>query len=731
MSAIVRWRFHRIPSRARLCALALTYPVLPVSAALHAQGSASDSSPVPPVAAIIPHLDTVAGVEWNDPYFWLRDDRRRRPEVLGHLRAENGYTEAVMRPTRSLRDTLYREMVGHLKETDLSVPELDGGYYYYSRTEKGKQYPIFCRRRGSLSAREEVLLDENELGRGLAYSRVGLREVSPDGTLLAYTQDTTGSEWYSLRVKDLRTGRVLPDVIDSVSYGLEWAADSRTLFFTRDNPAHRTDRIFRWVLGDSSETLVVSEPDSLYFFGLSKTKDRVYLLAESNSFTTGEVRYLPADRPMDQWRTLLPRREGIEYTAEHHGEDFLVRINDSAANFRVMRVPTAAAADRSRWTVLVPGSDSALIEEMDVFERHLVLYRRGDGRQQIRVIPFDGKAPHDVDFAEEVHAYEQNRNPEFRSRTLRFTYSSPRTPPTVFDYDLVARTRVVRKVTEVPNFDPRRYATARLWAPAPDGTRVPISLLFRPPLRKGDPRPMLLYSYGSYGSSTDPGFDPNALSLVDRGFIYGLAHIRGGQEMGRKWYDDGKMLRKKNTFTDFVAVAEWLEREGYTARDRLAIRGGSAGGLLMGAVTNLRPDLFRVVVADVPFVDLINTMRDPTLEFATQEWQQWGNPNLAKYFAYMRSYSPYDNVEAKPYPAILATAGLNDPRVNYWEPAKWVAKLRTLKTDSNPILLRINMGAGHGGRSGRYEDLEDEAFRYAFVLRQIRTADPRHPELHP
>ena len=503
-------------------------------------------------------------------------------------------------------------MVGHIKETDLSVPELFGGYYYYTRTEKGKQYPIFCRKRGSLSARETMLLDENALGRRHAYSRVALRQVSPDRNLLAYTHDTTGSEWYTVRVKDLRTGRLLPDVIDSVSYGLEWSADNRTLFFTRDNAAHRTDRIFRRVLGDSAETLVVSEPDSLFFLGLSKTKDRAYLLAESASFTTGEVRYLPSDRPTDEWRTLVPRREGIEYSAEHHGDDFLILTNDGAVNFKVMRVPTAAA-DPTRGTELVPGSDSVLIDGMDVFEHHLVLYRRGGARQQIRVIAFDGNAAHDVEFPELVHAYDRARNPEFKSKVLRFTYSSPRTPPTVYDYDLVARTRVVRKVTEVPGFDPKAYATELVWAPAPDGTPVPVSLFYRTPLGKHRPRPMLLNGYGSYGFSYDPKFDARALSLVDRGYIVGIAHVRGGQEMGRPWYDQGKMLRKRNTFTDFIAAAEWLQRQGYTAPDRLAIRGGSAGGLLMGAVTNMRPDLFRVVVADVPFVDVINTMRDPGL----------------------------------------------------------------------------------------------------------------------
>ncbi len=707
--------FQRHRLTARTLGTALLLPALFPVGRLDAQGPAKAGTPAPPVAAIAPRLDTVAGVEWPDPYAWLRDDTRRRPEILAHLKAENAYTDAMTRHTKELRERLFREMVGHLKETDLSVPELIDGYHYYSRTVKGRQYPIFCRRKGSLSAPEEVLLDENAIARGHRYSRVTNRKVSPDGQLLAYGQDTTGAERYTVFFKDLRTGQLLPDRIDSVFYGLEWAADNRTLFFSRANAAFRQDRVFRRTLGDTEEALVVSEPDSLYFLNLSKTKDRAYLLASSSSFTTGEVRYLPAAQPRADWRVLLPRREGVEYSAEHHGDDFLVLTNDGAVNFRVMRVPTATA-DRAHWSELVPSSDSALIDGMDVFRHHLVLYRRGDARQQIRVLPFDGGPAHNVDFPEVVHAYEAGENPEFDSSTLRFTYSSPRTPPTVYDYDLVTRERTVRKVTEVPNFDPADYATERVWAPAADGARVPASLLFRRSLRRDAPHPMLLFGYGSYGASYDPEFDARVLPLVDRGYIVAIAHVRGGQEMGRPWYDQGKMLRKKNTFTDFIAVADYLVREGWTASDRLAIRGGSAGGLLMGAVTNLRPDLFRVVIADVPFVDLINTMRDPTLSFTTQEWQQWGNPSVPEHFAYMRSYSPYDNVARKAYPAILATGGLNDPRVNYWEPAKWVARLRAAKTDTNPLLLKIEMGSGHGGVSGRYDSLREEAFRYAFLL---------------
>jgi oligopeptidase B len=389
----------------------------------------AQQDPSPPVAKVVEHVDTVAGVEWRDPYAWLRDNKRQRPEVLSHLRAENAYTEAMTLHTAALQERLYREMVGHIKETDLSVPQLDDGYYYYTRTVKGQEYPIFCRKRGSLSASEHVLLDENALARGHGYSRVGVRKVSPDGNLLAYTQDTTGSEWYTIYVKDLRTGTLLPDKVDSVSYGLEWAADGKTLFFTRDNHAHRPDRIFRRVLGQAADTLVVSEPDSLFFLALSKTKDRAYLLASSGSFTTGEVRYLPTDRPAAEWRVLLPRREGIEYSAEHHGDDFLVLTNDHAVNFKVMRVPTGSP-DPSRWTDLVAPSDSVLISGMDVFQHHLVLYLRGDARQQIRVLPFDGGTSYDVDFPEVVHAYQRSDNPEFHSRAVRFTYSSPLTPPT-------------------------------------------------------------------------------------------------------------------------------------------------------------------------------------------------------------------------------------------------------------------------------------------------------------
>jgi oligopeptidase B len=698
---------------AAILAFAISTP-----AAAQAQGSA------PPVARQVPKVDTLHGEVRVDPYFWLRDDTRSAPEVIGYLEAENRYTDSSMRHTEVLQRTLYREMVGRIKETDLSVPEYVDGAWYYTRTVKGQQYPIFCRRRGSLEAPEQVLLDENALAGRRPYSRVGLRQVSPDGNILAYTWDTTGGEWYTLVLKDLRTGRLLPDRVDSVNYEVEWAADNRTLFYGRDDAAHRAFRVYRHELGESgADTVVFEDLDPLFNVDLSKSKDRSYLFINSESFTSSDTRYLPAGRPRAEWQVLLPRVPDVVYSVEHHGADFLIRTNDGAINFKLVRAPVADPS-RDNWTEIVPARDSVLLEDLDVFRGHAALYERGNAVSRIRVLEFRSGTTYEVDFPEEISTFERGTNPEYDTGVVRFTYSSPITPPSVYDFDMKRKTRVLKKRTEVPRYQPARYATERTWAVAGDGTRVPVSLLYRKPLTRDGSRPMLLYAYGSYGASTDPWFNSSIFSLVDRGFVYAIAHIRGGQEMGRAWYDDGKMLRKKNTFTDFTAAAEHLIQGGYTARDRLAIRGGSAGGLLMGAVTNMRPDLFRAVVADVPFVDVINTMLDASIPLTTQEWQQWGNPSREPDYSYMKSYSPYDNVAARTYPAILVTAGLNDPRVGYWEPAKWVAKLRATKTDSNTLLLKTNMGAGHGGSSGRYDYLKEVAFRYAFVLDQVKLVLP-------
>jgi oligopeptidase B len=709
-------RLVRLVSRRLSLALAL----LTLAAPLNAQTQEAS----PPVARANPKVDTLHGEVREDPYFWLRDDRRSAPEVISYLQAENRYAETEMRHTGALQKRLYDEMVGRIKETDLSVPEFVDGFWYYTRTVKGQQYPIFCRRRGNLKAPEQVLLDENALAGTRPYSRVGLRQVSPDGNILAYTWDTTGGEWYTLRLKDLRSGRLLPDRIDSVNYEVEWAADNRTLFYGRDDAAHRAYRVHRHELGSQTPDPVVFEDlDPLFNVDLSKSKDRAYLFINAESFTSSDTRYLAADRPTGQWRVLRPRAPDVVYSVEHRGTHFLIRTNDGAINFKLVRAPVADPS-RQNWIDVVPARDSVLLEDLDVFRNYAALYERGNAVRRIRVLDFASGRSYEVDFPEQISTFQRADNPEYDTDLVRFTYTSPVTPLSVYDFDMKRRTRTLKKLTEVPNYRANRYATERTWAVAPDGARVPVSLLYRKPLVKDGSRPMLLYAYGSYGFSTDPAFNSNIFSLVDRGFVFAIAHIRGGQEMGRGWYDDGKMLRKKNTFTDFVAAAEHLVRSGYTASDRLAIRGGSAGGLLMGAVTNMRPDLFRAVVADVPFVDVINTMLDASIPLTTQEWQQWGNPAQEAHYSYMKSYSPYDNVAAKGYPAILVTAGLNDPRVGYWEPAKWVAKLRATKTDKNTLLLKTNMGAGHGGSSGRYDYLKEMAFRYAFVLDQIQIAHP-------
>jgi oligopeptidase B len=677
-----------------------------------------------PVARIVPKVDTLHGEARTDSYFWLRDDRRSSPDVLAYLEEENRYTEAAMRHTESLQRKLYQEMVARIKETDQSVPELMNGAWYYDRTVKGKQYPIFSRRPGNLKAREQVLLDENQLAGKRAYSRVGVRAVSPDGTLLAYTWDTTGGEWYTLYFKDLRTGHLLPDRVDSVNYELEWAADNRTLFYGRSDAAHRPYRVYRHRLDSpAADALVFEDLDPLFNVEIGKSKDEQYLFVNAESFTSSETRFLAANQPSGELRLVSPRATDMVYSVEHRGGDFLIRTNDKALNFRLVRAPVNAPGP-TNWQEVVAGRDSVLLEGLDVFRSYAALYERGNAVRRIRILSFASGESYEIDFPEEISTFQSATNPEYDTDLVRFTYTSPVTPASVYDFDMQRRTRALKKRTEVPHYQPERYGTERTWAVAEDGTRVPVSLLYLKPLKRDGSRPALLYGYGAYGYSIDPAFNSAIFSLVDRGFIYAIAHIRGGQEMGRQWYDDGKMFRKKNTFSDFIAAARHLTDAGYTTSSRLAISGGSAGGLLIGAVLNMAPGLFRAAVAAVPFVDVVTTMLDATIPLTTQEWEQWGNPSREADYAYMKSYSPYDNVGAQDYPAILVLAGLNDPRVGYWEPAKWVAKLRATKTDNRLLLLQTNMGAGHGGSSGRYDYLKEVAFRYAFVVDQVQTSHP-------
>ncbi|HEX2080056.1 MAG TPA: S9 family peptidase [Longimicrobium sp.] len=676
--------------------------------------------PAPPVARVIPKTDTMHGDVRIDNYFWLRD--RNNPEVIAYLEAENAYTEAVMAPTRQLQETLYQEILGRIKQTDTNVPDRIGPYFYYSRTEEGKQYPIFARRRGSMEAPEEVILDQNQMAAGKRYFSLGAYSVSPDHRLLAFSIDTTGSEHFTLMVKNLETGEILPERVDSISFGATWAADNRTLFYTKTDAAQRPNRIFRHTLGTSAaqDQLVFEEPDVLFRVGVYRTKDDQYLVISSGSFTTSEAWVARADRPSDPFRVVSPRQKDLLYTVNHQNGRFVIRTNaDGANNFKLVTAPESDPS-RANWRDLVPHRNDVLLDGFDVFRGHLVMYERTNALRQIRVRDVNSGDEHVIAFEEPVYTAGPGSNPEYNTTNLRFGYQSMVTPFSVFDYDMVTRRRELRKQQEVlGGYDPSQYATERTWARAEDGTMVPISLVYRKPLVRDGSRPMLLYAYGSYGSSTDPTFSNANLSLLNRGVIFAIAHIRGGQEMGRSWYDQGKMMNKRNTFTDFIASAEHLVRERYTSSERLAIRGGSAGGLLMGAVVNMRPDLFKAVVADVPFVDVINTMADASIPLTAGEWEQWGNPANEEHYRYMLSYSPYDNVERKDYPAMLVTTGLNDPRVAYWEPAKWVARLRTMKTDDNVLILRTNMGAGHGGSSGRYDALRETAFRYAFILHQL------------
>jgi oligopeptidase B len=670
---------------------------------------------VPPVARVERRVHTLHGETRIDDYFWLRD--RNDPEVIAYLEAENRYTGTLMKHTEALQEQLYHEMRGRIKETDLSVPERLDDYLYYTRTEAGGQYPIFCRKLGSVEAPEEILLDQNPLAAGHAYFRVGVSEVSPDHRLLAYSVDTTGAEDFTLYIKDLTTGRLLAESITNTSVGVTWANDSRTLFYTLLDHAHRPCRLYRHTVGASPTTdvLVYFESDESFFLDINRTRSRRYLLLDITSHSTSEVRFLNADEPEGMFQVVQPREAGVEYSVEHHDDRFFITTNDSAPNFRLVQAPVGNPS-KTNWSPVLPYRPDIKLDETDAFRSHLVVYERQAGLRQIRVIDLASSEEHLVAFPEPVYTFKAHENPEFDTPLLRFAYTSLVTPSSVVEYDMRARTWMVRKQTEVRGYDPSLYRSERVFAIAGDGQPVPISLVYRAPLHLDGRRPLLLNGYGAYGLSYDPTFSSNSLSLLDRGFVVAIAHVRGGEEMGRAWYEGGRLLNKHSTFTDFIACAEHLVAGGYTSPDRLVINGGSAGGLLMGAVTNLRPDLFRVVLADVPFVDVVNTMLDATLPLTVIEYDEWGNPNDREAYEYIRSYSPYDNIEAKEYPHMLVTGGLNDPRVAYWEPAKWTAKLRATKTNQSRLLLRTNMGAGHGGASGRFDLLREIAFKYAFTL---------------
>ena len=680
---------------------------------------AESQLPQAPVAKKRPVSSTLHGDTRVDDYPYFRD--RKDPETIPYLEAENKYTETMTAHTTELQQKLYDEMLGRIKEDDAEVPVPRDGWFYYSRTEKGKGYPILARKRGSLEAPEEIYFDQNKEAEGHEFYDYGGMEVSPDHQKLAVLVDTTGYEDFVLRVKDLRTGEWLADRVEKLSWGLAWASDNRTLFYVSGDSAKRPDRVWRHTLGapTSSDVSVYHETDVLFNVSLQRSRSGEWILIESGSFTSAEARVIPAGAPTTVPRVIAPRRPGVEYTVDAGEGVFYIITNEDAKNFKVMTAPFADPSPK-HWKEWLPHRADVFVEDLTPFKHHVVVQERREGLRRVRIAPLAGGAQHEVRFPEAAYGVFLTGNAEYDRRTLRFSYSSLVTPASVFDYAMDARTRELKKRTEVlGGYDPAKYGVERLYATARDGTKVPISLVYKQPFVRDGKRPLLLYAYGSYGATTEPTFGSNRFSLIDRDFVYAIAHVRGGQEMGRSWYDDGKMLKKMNTFTDFIDVADHLVKERYTAPDRLAANGGSAGGLLMGVIANLRPELFKVIVADVPFVDVINTMLDASIPLTAQEWEQWGNPNKPEEYAYLRAYSPYDNVEAKTYPRMLVTSGLNDSRVGYFEPTKWVARLRATKTDSHPLLLKMNMGAGHGGSSGRYEQLKETAFRYAFIVDQV------------
>lgn len=685
---------------------------------------ASDTAwlPPPPVAKKIPRITTMNGYTLVDNYYWLRE--KQNPEVKAYLEAENAYTDAVMKPTELLQKKLYDEMLGRIKETDVDVAYREGDYFYYSRTEAGKQYQIRCRKKGALEAEEEVVLDINELAKGQIFMGVAAYTVSRDGNLLAYSTDDTGFRQYALHVKDLRTGKLLPDHAEKVG-SVVWANDNRILFYTVEDVAKRQYRLYRHRLGTSgADDLIYEEKDERFSLRLAKTRSQAYLFMVSGSHTTSEVRYIPADQPMAEWKVMEPRQQDIEYYPEHNGDFFYIRVNDTGRNFRLVKAPLSDPR-RQNWQEVVPHRLTVMLENTDFFKNYYILYERENGLPQIRVTNLRSGHTQRIAFPEPAYLVLAYINREYQTTKFLYNYQSFITPPSIFEYDMEKETSTLIKQKEVPGgYDRTRYQVEQIYATAADGVKIPLSLVHRKHPKVDAKGPLYLYGYGSYGYPLDIDFDSNLFSMVDRGVVVAVAHIRGGGEMGKAWHDDGRMMHKKNTFSDFIACAKYLVAQGYGSRDRLVIEGRSAGGLLMGAVLNMRPDLFHAALIGVPFVDVINTMLDESLPLTVPEFEEWGNPKQKAAFDYMISYSPYDNIISQVYPNMLVRTSFNDSQVMYWEPAKYVAKMRELRTDHNVLILKTNLNpAGHGGASGRYDRLKEAAFDYAFLLTQMGIAN--------
>lgn len=677
--------------------------------------------PTPPVAEKIEKKLAIHGHERIDPWYWMnqRDDQK----VLDYLNAENAYTDAVMAHTKELQKQLYDEIIARIKQDDESVPYKKDGYYYYTRFEEGREYPVYCRKKDNLDNPEEILLNVNEMAEGHAFFHVGSYGISTNNQLMAYTIDTVSRRLFSIHIKDLATGELFPEVIPNVSGSVAWANDNKTIFYVRKQEETLLPyKVYRHELGKpvSEDVLVYEERDNTFSTSCFKTKSKRFIMIGLFSSITTEYRFLDADDPTAEVKVLMPRERGLEYYTDHYAGHFYIRANLDALNFRLMRAPIDRPG-RENWEEVIPHRPDVLLEGFEVFSNYLVLAEKEMGLSRLRIIGWKGETDHYLPFEEETYSAWISVNPDFESEWLRFGYTSLTTPNSTYDYNMNTKEKVMLKRDPVlGEFDPANYEARRLYATATDGTLVPISLVYRKGLVLDGQNPTWITGYGSYGSSYDPYFSSVRLSLLNRGFIFAIAHIRGGEEMGRQWYENGKLLHKKNTFTDFIACVEHLISLKYTDPDHIIIHGGSAGGLLMGAVVNMRPDLFRGVIAAVPFVDVVTTMLDENIPLTTGEYDEWGNPNQKEFYEYMLSYSPYDNVEVKDYPAMLVTTGYHDSQVQYWEPAKWVAKLRDMKTDENPLIFKINMDFGHGGASGRFKRYEEVALEYAFALELVR-----------
>ena len=673
--------------------------------------------PSPPKAAIRPHAMTMHGHTRIDNYYWLNE--RENPEVLAYLEAENQYADACLKHTEPLQEQLFKEITSRIKQDDNSVPIKIRDYYHYTRFEEGKEYPIYCRKKHSLEAEEEVILDGNVLAEGHAFFEIGEVSLSEDDRLLAYSVDTVSRRIYTVYVKDLQTGELVGEPIENTSGNVVWASDNKILFYGVKDETLRPCKIMRHQLGTnpSDDVMVFEETDETFVTYINKTKSRKYLIINSESTLSSECRILESGQPEGDFRFFQERQPDMLYGIDHYGEHFYIQTNaDGARNYKIMRT-LINQTGKANWEEVVAHREKVMIEGFTIFSKFFVIEEREDGLVKIRVKSWDGQTDYYIDFGEPTYTAGVGANPDFDAVTLRFAYTSMTTPSSVFEWDMERRTKTLLKQQEiVGGYNPNDYVTERLMAPSHDGVLVPISIVYKKGLDKNGQNPLVLYGYGSYGSSMDAYFSLARLSLLDRGFVWAIAHIRGGEEMGRQWYEDGKMLNKKNTFLDFIACAEHLINIGYTSSQKMFAMGGSAGGLLVGAVVNMRPDLWKGVIAQVPFVDVVTTMLDESIPLTTGEYDEWGNPNEKQYYDYILSYSPYDNVEAKDYPAMLITTGLHDSQVQYWEPAKWAAKLRALKTDKNPLYLKTEMDYGHGGASGRFEGYKEVVLEYAFML---------------